>query len=89
MSDEIDDLRQKCVPLASRELVITRITWSRDHKFTSPMERSITEADTLTIRLGAAPSGLSSAYLLHPPIFFTGRMTFLPPNQQRQSTEGN
>jgi len=22
------------------------------------------------------------------PIFFTGRMTFLPPNQQRQSTEG-
>jgi len=25
-----------------------------------------------------------------PPIsFFTGRMPFLPPNQQRQSTEGN
>ena len=25
-----------------------------------------------------------------PPLsFFTGRMTFLPPNQQRQSTEGN
>jgi len=23
------------------------------------------------------------------PIFFTGRMPFLPPNQQRQSTEGN
>ena len=24
----------------------------------------------------------------HPPLFFTGRMPFLPPNQQRQSTEG-
>jgi len=24
----------------------------------------------------------------HPPIFFTGRMPFLPPNQQCQSTEG-
>jgi len=25
----------------------------------------------------------------HPPLsFFTGRITFLPPNQQRQSTEG-
>jgi len=23
-----------------------------------------------------------------PPLFFTGRMHFLPPNQQRQSTEG-
>jgi len=23
------------------------------------------------------------------PPFFTGRMLFLPPNQQRQSTEGN
>ena len=48
----------------------------------------LTEADTLIIRLGATPSGLSSAYLHHPPIFFTGRMSFLPPNQHRQSTEG-
>jgi len=24
-----------------------------------------------------------------PPLSFTGRMPFLPPNQQRQSTEGN
>jgi len=23
-----------------------------------------------------------------PPLFFTGQMPFLPPNQQRQSTEG-
>jgi len=45
-------------------------------------------ADTSTIRLGATPSGLSSAHLHHPP-FFTGRMPFLPPNQQCQSTEGN
>jgi len=49
----------------------------------------LTEADTLTIRLGATPSGLTSAHLHHPPIFFTGRMPFLPPNQQCQSTEGN
>jgi len=48
----------------------------------------LTEADILTIQLGATPSGLTSAYLHHPPIFFTGRMPFLPPNQQHQSTEG-
>ena len=44
--------------------------------------------DTSTIRLGTTPSGLSNAHLHHPP-FFTGRMPFLPPNQQSQSTEGN
>jgi len=49
----------------------------------------LTEADTLTIWLGATPSGLTSAHLHHPPIFFMGRMPFLPPNQQCQSSEGN
>ena len=49
----------------------------------------LTKADTLTIQLGATPSGLISEYLHHPPIFFTNRMPFLPPNQQHQSTEGN
>ena len=29
----------------------------------------LTEADTLTIRLGATPSGLTSAHLHHPPYF--------------------
>jgi len=48
----------------------------------------LTEANTPTIQLGATPSGLTSADLCHP-IFFTGRMPFLPPNQQCQSTEGN
>jgi len=47
----------------------------------------LTEADAPTIRLGATPSGLTSAHLHHPP-FFTGQMPFLPPNQQCQSTEG-
>ena len=47
----------------------------------------LTEADTLTIRLSATPSRLISAYLHHLPIFFTGCMPFLPPNQQHQSTE--
>jgi len=45
----------------------------------------LTEADTLTIRLRATPSGLTSAHLHHPP-FFTGRMPFLPLSQQCQST---
>ena len=49
----------------------------------------LTEADTPTIQLGATPSGLTSAHLHHPPIFFTGQMPFLPPNQQCQSTEGS
>jgi len=48
----------------------------------------LTEADTPTIRMGATPSGLSSAHLHHFP-FFTGQMPFLSPNQQCQSTEGN
>jgi len=48
----------------------------------------LTDADTPTIRLGTTPSGLTSAHLYHPP-HFTGRMPFLPPNQQCQSTEGN
>jgi len=50
----------------------------------------LTEADTrtLTICLGATPSRQTTAHLQHPPIFFTGRMPFLPPNQQHQSTEG-
>ena len=30
----------------------------------------LTEADTRTIRLGATPSGLTSAHLHHPPIFY-------------------
>jgi len=48
----------------------------------------LTEADTPTIRLGATPTRLSSAHVHHLPIF-TGRMPFLPPNQQCQSSEGN
>jgi len=32
----------------------------------------LTQADTLKIRLGATPSGLTSAHLHHPPIFFYG-----------------
>jgi len=30
----------------------------------------LTEADTPTIQLGATPSGLTSAHLHHPPIFY-------------------
>jgi len=48
----------------------------------------LTEADILAIWLDATLSGLTSAHLHYPP-FFTGRMPFLPPNQQCQSTEGS
>ena len=61
---------------------------SRCQKRTSGLYGRLTEADTPTIRLGATPSGLTSAHLHHPPIF-TGRMPFLLPNRRCQSTEGN
>jgi len=48
----------------------------------------LTEADTPIIRLGATPSGLTSAHLHHPPIFYRpDALPFLLPNQQCQSTE--
>jgi len=63
---------------------------SRCQKRTSGLygAREVTEADTPTIRLVATPSGLTSA-LVHHPHVFRGRMPFLPPNRQCQSTEGN
>jgi len=39
----------------------------------------LTEAETLTIQLGATPSELTSAHVHHHP-FSTGRMPFLQPN---------
>jgi len=64
---------------------------SRCHKRTSGLygaKGRLTEADTLTIRLGATPSRLTTVPTSTIPHFFTGRMPFLPPNQQCQSTEG-
>jgi len=47
----------------------------------------LTEADTPTIRLHGRHSIWTNQCPPPPsPIFFTGRMPFLPPNQQRQST---
>jgi len=43
----------------------------------------LTEADTPTIRLGATPSGLTSAHLHHPPIFY--RPDVLPAAQPTAS----
>jgi len=57
--------------------------------WTSWCKGRLTEADTLTIWLGTSPSRLTSAHLHYPPIFFTGQMPFLPPNQQCQSTKDN
>ena len=59
-----------------------------DNLWTLWCKGRLTEADTPTIRLGATPSGLTIAHLHHPP-FFTGRVPFIPPNRQCQSTEGN
>jgi len=64
---------------------------SEENFWTLRCKERLTEADTPTIRLGGTPSGLTSAHLHHPPIFFY-RLDALPaaqPNQQRQSTEGN
>jgi len=41
-----------------------------DNFWTLWCKRKLTEAGTLTIRLGATPSGLSSGHLHHPPIFY-------------------
>jgi len=48
----------------------------------------IMEAEAPAVRVGATPSGLMTPSHLQPRMFFTGRMPFLPPNQQHQSTAG-
>jgi len=48
----------------------------------------IMEAEVPTVRVGTTPTGLTAPPPPQPPRNFTGRMPFLPPNQQRQSTEG-
>jgi len=61
----------------------SRTTWVRQCQkrnfWTSWCKGRLTEADTLTIRLGATPSGLTSAHLHHPPIFY--RLDALPATQ--------
>jgi len=53
-------------------------------------QRQIMEAEVPTVRVGATPTGLMAPQPYNPPPkVFTGRMPFLPPNQQRQSTEGS
>jgi len=68
----------------------TRVSRCQKNFWTLWCKGRLTEADTLTIRLGATPSGLTSAYLHHPPpVFFYRPVPFLLPNQQHQSIEGN
>jgi len=45
----------------------------------------IMEAEVSTVRVGATPTGLTAPP--QPPRFFTGRMPFLPPNQQRDDAK--
>jgi len=46
------------------------------------------EAEAPTVLVGVTTTRLTVPHPYNPPRFFTGRMPFLPPNQQRQSTEG-
>ena len=69
---------------------LTCNAWCIQHRYSPPPPTELQIPATVTtltptIRLGATPSGLTSAHLHHPPIFFAGRMPFLPPNQQRPS----
>jgi len=49
----------------------------------------IIEAEEPIVRVSATPTGLTAPPLHpRPQGFFTGRIPFLPPNQQHQSTEG-
>jgi len=50
-----------------------------EHFWTLWCKGRLREADTPTIRLGATPSGLTSAHLHHPPIFY--RLYALPAAQ--------
>jgi len=93
LNEKNDKYKQNCNDLGD-----TTSPFFRDHQgepvpeenfWTSWCKGRLTEADTLTIQLGTTPSGLTSAHLHHSPHIFTGRMPFLPPNQQYQSTEGN
>jgi len=51
-------------------------------------QEKIMETKVPTVRVGATPTGLTATSPHNPSKVFTGRMPFLPPNQQRQSTEG-
>jgi len=46
-----------------------RVTGARRKLLDFVVQREINWADTLTIRLGATPSGLTSAHLHHPPYY--------------------
>jgi len=61
----------------------SRTTWvswcQKKNVWTLWCKGRLTEADTLTIQLGATLSGLTSAHLHHPPIFY--RQDALPAAQ--------
>jgi len=92
-------IQMPCSLCSTKSTTTTTVLWSffRDYPgeqvpeenfWTLWCKERLTEADIQTIQLGTTPSGLTTAHLHHSPIF-RGRMPFLPPNQQCQSTEGN
>jgi len=97
ISGNVSLSKHRLMPFTASTTATVLRPFSRDHQgepvpeenfWTLWCKERLTETETPTIRLGATPSGLTSAHLHHSPHFFTGRMPFLPPNQQCQSTEG-
>jgi len=81
--DDYRSIRPIYLPLHSTPQPHTTVLWPffQDHPDEPVPEENFwtlwckgrfTEADTLTIRLGTTPSGLTSSHLHHPPIFFYG-----------------
>ena len=68
----------------------TRVGWYQKKQFfwIFVEQGKIMGAEAPTVRVDATPTELTAPPPPQPPRFFTGRMPFLPPNQQRQSTEG-
>ena len=61
------------------------------HPFNGPFSRTTQVSEWQWHQLGhtqVCTSLQTDDHASTPPLFFTGRMPFLPPNQQRQSTEG-
>jgi len=93
-------LHRICVPLdlASREQqpfngLFSRTTWvSQYQKGKTNLDfTGARDSEWLWHHLGhmqVCTSLQTDNHASTPPLFFTGRMPFLPPNQQRQSTEG-
>ena len=77
--------------LSTRECDFPGITHTHTHPFNDPLSET-TQVSRYGISWAICKSALRSRQITTPAphhSVFTGRMLFLPPNQQRQSTEGH